>query len=91
MKKAVSILVILLSIFGLMTGCSAEYQDGVYHAEFSDYDSHGWKEYVDVQVQDNTVTVFTPDGEELTVTCDDEGLQKVREVYGEAVPFMVAR
>ena len=40
---------------------------------------------------DNTVTVFTPDGEELTVTCDDEGLQKVREVYGEAVPFMVAR
>ena len=40
---------------------------------------------------DNTVTVFTPDGEELTVTCDKEGLQKVREVYGEAVPFMVAR
>ena len=39
----------------------------------------------------STVTVFTPDGEELTVTCDDEGLQKVREVYGEAVPFMVAR
>ena len=62
MKKAVSILVILLSIFGLMTGCSAEYQDGVYHAEFSDYDSHGWKEYVDVQVQDNTVTVLNFDG-----------------------------
>lgn len=62
MKKAVSILVILLSIFGLMTGCGAEYQDGVYHAEFSDYDSQGWKEYVDVEVQGNQVTVLTFDG-----------------------------
>ena len=62
MKKAVSILVVLFSVFALMTGCRADYQDGVYHAEFQDYDSHGWKEYVDVQVEGNQVTVLTFDG-----------------------------
>ena len=62
MKKAVSILVVLLSVLGLLTGCGTDYKDGVYHAEFQDYDSHGWKEYVDVEVQGSKVTVLTFDG-----------------------------
>ena len=40
---------------------------------------------------DNTVTVFLPDGGEKTVTCDEEGLQQVRQLVGASVPFMAAR
>ena len=62
MRKTASVIAALLMALTLFAGCGASYQDGVYHAEFKDYDSHGWKEYVDVQVQDNKVTVLTFDG-----------------------------
>lgn len=62
MRKAASVLALLLVFCIGFAGCSTSYEDGVYHAEFADYDSHGWKEYVDVEVQGNTVTVLTFDG-----------------------------
>ena len=40
---------------------------------------------------DKTVTAYKPDGGEVTVTCDEKGLQELREAFGETVPFMVAR
>lgn len=40
---------------------------------------------------DNTLTVFLPEGGERTVTCDENGLQEVRELFGASAPFMVAR
>ena len=62
MKKMASVFAMLVLALSLLAGCGTSYQDGVYHAEFKDYDSHGWKEYVDVQVADNKVTVLTFDG-----------------------------
>ena len=63
MRKAASVLALLLAVCIGFAGCSSgSYKDGVYHAEFEDYDSQGWKEYVDVEVSDNTVTVLTFDG-----------------------------
>ena len=62
MRKAASVFALLLAVCIGFAGCSTSYKDGVYHAEFEDYDNHGWKEYVDVEVQDNTVTVLTFDG-----------------------------
>lgn len=40
---------------------------------------------------DQTLTVFAPDGSEVTVTNDEEGLAKVRGMFGVSAPFMVAR
>jgi len=62
MKKKASVFAAFLLALVLFAGCGASYKDGVYHAEFKDYDSHGWKEYVDVQVDGNKVTVLTFDG-----------------------------
>ena len=63
MKKKASVFAIfLLALVLLLSGCGASYKDGVYHAEFKDYDNHGWKEYVDVQVEGDKVTVLTFDG-----------------------------
>lgn len=62
MKKAFAVFCMLVFALGTLTGCSSSYKDGLYHAEFSDYDEHGWKEYVDVQVTDGSVTVLTFDG-----------------------------
>lgn len=62
MKKLLAISTLLVVALSFLTGCTPDYKDGVYHAEFANFDSHGWKEYVDVQVSGNTVTVLTFDG-----------------------------
>lgn len=62
MKKALTALAVFVLAFSFLTGCGAQYKDGIYHAEFADYDEHGWKEYVDVQVEGEKVTVLTFDG-----------------------------
>lgn len=62
MIKTLALCGVLLFAIGPMTAETPVLQNGVYHAEFSDYDEHGWKEYVDVQVTDGTVTVLTFDG-----------------------------
>lgn len=43
----------LFSTF-LFSGCHSApaYADGEYHAEFQDFDSNGWKEFVDITIED---------------------------------------
>ncbi|MDO5601271.1 MAG: FMN-binding protein [Oscillospiraceae bacterium] len=43
----------LLSAF-LFSGCNSapSYTDGSYHAEFQNFDSNGWKEFIDVTIKD---------------------------------------
>lgn len=62
MKKVLFLLAVMLLACGVLVGCGAEYKDGVYHAEFAEFDDHGWKEYVDVQVDGGKVTVLSFDG-----------------------------
>lgn len=40
---------------------------------------------------DKTITVYTPEGEEVTVPRTEEGLEQVREMFDTPIPFMVAR
>ncbi len=40
---------------------------------------------------DNTLTMYLPDGEEVTVTCDEKGLEQVRGMAAVQVPFMAVR
>lgn len=56
MKKR-SILFLSLLAAAAFSGCSStQYQDGSYRAEASDFDSHGWKEFLDVTVQNGKIT-----------------------------------
>lgn len=62
MKKALAVLTLIFVVLSVFTGCSSAYKDGSYHAEFSDFDEHGWKEYVDVTVTDGKVSALIFDG-----------------------------
>ena len=53
MRKKSVILSIVISAF-LMSGCGNKMKDGYYTAEMSEF-SHGWKEYVCIQVKDDTI------------------------------------
>lgn len=59
MKKAIALLAVVIVFCGVLTGCSSEYKSGSYRAEFADFDEHGWKEYVDVVIDDGAVTELT--------------------------------
>jgi len=64
MKKALYLTMAMLILLTGLTGCStgaasngsATYKDGTYRAEFSDFDSHGWKAFVEVTVKDDKFT-----------------------------------
>lgn len=45
---------VLLCMILAFSGCgsSVSYVDGTYHAEFNNFDSEGWKEYIDVTIAD---------------------------------------
>lgn len=56
MKKTLLFCLTLLAA-AVFTGCgSPKYQDGSYRVEASDYDQQGWKEFVDITVQDGKIT-----------------------------------
>ncbi len=55
MKKIRILLLTLLTALSL-AGCGARYQDGSYRAEATDFDQHGWKEFLDVTVKDGKIT-----------------------------------
>lgn len=40
----------------VFTGCGASMKDGTYKAEYSDFDSHGWKDYVEINIAGGKIT-----------------------------------
>lgn len=63
MKKALAVLAALTLLISL-TACSARqqnYVDGNYHVEFSDFDSSGYKDFIDVVIEDGKIVKFTAD------------------------------
>ena len=76
------VLAVLLSTLGF-AGCGKGQQgkklvDGVYRAEFKDYDSYGYRDYVQVTVEDGTVVKVEYDGTntEGNLKTKDEKYQK---------------
>ncbi|MCI8483775.1 MAG: FMN-binding protein [Lachnospiraceae bacterium] len=51
-KKMISLSVLIFVI--LLSGCGNKLKDGYYTAEMSEF-SHGWKEYVCIQVKDDII------------------------------------
>lgn len=75
MKKilllAVSVFILAIGLTGCNSGGSNDaYQDGTYRAEFSDFDSHGWKGYVEITVKDKTFSNVVMD------YVNEEGIKK---------------
>lgn len=63
MRKILIIFLIagaLLSLAGCGMG-ERHFVDGSYHVEFADFDSSGYKEYIDVVVEDGSIVSFTAD------------------------------
>lgn len=56
MKKTRILLLCLLAAIAFSSCSSAKYQDGSYRAEAADYDKHGWKEFLDITVQNGKIT-----------------------------------
>lgn len=91
MRKAGFVTLAVLAFLLLLPGCAQEqvYQDGSYTAEFADFDSRGYKDYIHVTVKDNTVTRVEYDAinEEGTLKSGDEkyaeDMQKVQDTYPE--------
>ena len=58
MKKIISLALTTVFALGAFTGCSGEQiksvalTDGTYRAEFVEFDTNGWKDYVEVTVVD---------------------------------------
>lgn len=58
MRKVGALLLMALAFLLLLPSCAKEqyFQDGDYTAEFAEFDSRGYKDYIHVTVKDNAVT-----------------------------------
>ncbi|MDL2252872.1 FMN-binding protein [Ruminococcaceae bacterium OttesenSCG-928-I18] len=63
MQKIVVAILTALCFCMMLAGCSNTntYQDGTYRAEFANYDSRGYKDFLEVTVEDSMVTAITYD------------------------------
>lgn len=81
-------LALIICTFAL-TGCSSDktYQDGIYTAQFREYDSYGYKDFLTLTVQDGVVTemVYDAVNEQGAMRTDDQKIQQdmsaVRDTY----------
>ena len=56
MKRLVAVILAAVAAACLMAGCSSGMKDGVYKAQYKDYDDHGWKDYVSITVEGGQIT-----------------------------------
>ena len=80
MKKLISLALTAVFAMGAFTGCSEEQlktttlTDGTYRAEFVDFDTNGWKDYVEVNIVDGQLNevVFDSVNEKGQLKSEDE-------------------
>ncbi len=67
MKRFFTVLSLFLVLSLLLFGCGDSttvqtFQDGTYYAEYENFDSYGYKDYIEVVVQDGVVTTIVFNG-----------------------------
>ncbi len=80
MKKIISLALTAVFAMGAFTGCSESQvrsttlTDGTYRAEFRDFDSNGWKDYVEVIIAEGELSevVFDSVNEKDELKSEDE-------------------
>lgn len=79
MLRKISAAFTVLACVLVLAGCGGEkvYQDGIYSAQFKEYDSYGYKDFLTVTVKDGAVTEMVYNGisEDGTLRTDDSKLQ----------------
>ena len=91
MKKLISMVLAGILAVGIMTGCtpsgsvdlSGQLTDGVYRVEFEDFDSYGWKDFVEVTIADGELyeVVFDAVNEDGTkLKSEDESYRNQMEM-----------
>ncbi|MBE6878876.1 MAG: hypothetical protein E7488_06920 [Ruminococcaceae bacterium] len=80
MKKIIKLLAVVICVFAF-TACSEEtftnLQDGVYRAEYKDFDVYGWKDYIEITVEDGEISELVFDA----VNMEDDSLKSEDENY----------
>ncbi len=78
MKKLIKLLAVVICVFAF-TACSEEsftnLQDGTYRAEYKDFDVYGWKDYIEITVEDGEISELVFDAvnmEDSTLKSEDE-------------------
>lgn len=91
MRKLISLALTAVLAVGTFTGCSAEQlssttlTDGTYRAEFRDFDSNGWKDYVEVTIVDGELSEVVFD----SINEDDTKIKSEDESYKAEMEQMV--
>lgn len=81
-KKASALILAVITAVVVFTACSTDksFKDGTYRAEYSEADSHGWKDYLVVTVTDSKISEVDYD------SLDADGNRKSEsEDYGAAM------
>ncbi len=90
MQKTIAVFFTATFCVLLLAACSGgkTFKDGVYHAEFETYDSRGYKDFIDVTVQDAKVTTISYDAraEDGSLRTGDAKYQKDMEAVQETYP-----
>lgn len=74
----------------LFSGCDSAptYVDGVYHAEFQDFDSNGWKEFIDITIEDGKPVKVVMDAKNQSggLKSADVEYNELMKSYGDTYP-----
>lgn len=83
MKKIIVAVLAVILAAGALASCGSDnssgYKDGSYRIEGENYDSHGWKPYIDVTVKDSKITQVEFDymnEEDGRLKTEDEAYEK---------------
>lgn len=80
MKKLIKLIAVVICVFAF-TACSEEsftnLQDGTYRAEYKNYDVYGWKDYIEITVEDGEISELVFDA----VNMEDDTLKSEDESY----------
>ena len=80
MKKFIKLMAVVICVFAF-TACSeasfTNLQDGTYRAEYKNFDVYGWKDYIEVTVEDGEISELVFDA----VNMEDGSLKSEDENY----------
>ena len=92
MKKFIKLMAVVICVFAF-TACSeasfTNLQDGTYRAEYKNFDVYGWKDYIEVTVENGEISELVFDAiniEDGSLKSEDENYKSEMEPIGGTYP-----